>query len=106
MASFGTFLSESDTVGPTPLADGGGASYVAVHLWREDAEEASTSVVHLQVSMDGARWYRARTFTNVGGMNATTGDGGAAVSVPSWPFMRLYVESCDVGELSSEWFKR
>ena len=102
----GTFLAASNTTGATTAIDSGGASYVGVHIWRSDDAAASTSSVYLQVSMDGVAWYRAATFTNVTGLDGTSGDGGDAVSVPSWPFMRLYVASCSVGRLSSKWVTR
>lgn len=105
-ATFGTFLTASSTTGATAAVDAGGATYVAVHVWRADAAAASTSTAYLQVSMDGVKWYRAATFTNVTGMDATTGDGGDSVSVPSWPFMRLYVADATTGTLSAKWFKR
>lgn len=102
----GSFLLASNTTGATAKIDAGGASYVAVHIWRSDSSSASTSSVYLQVSIDGTSWYRAATFTNVTGLDGSSGDGGDAVSVPSWPFMRLYVASCSAGRLSSTWVKR
>lgn len=105
-ATFGTFLTASSATGATAAVDSGGASYVAVHVWRADDPAASTSVVYVQVSLDKVKWYRAATITNATGMDATTGDGGDAVSVPSWPFMRLYVSDATTGTLSAKWMKR
>lgn len=105
-AEFWTLLSASNTVGATTPVDSGGATYVGVHVWRADAAAASTSVVYLQGSVDKVKWVRLATFTNVTGMDATYGDGGTGVSVPSWPFMRLYVASCSTGTLSAKGFKR
>lgn len=105
-AEFGTFLTASSSTGATAAADAGGATYVGVHVWRADAAAASTSVVYLQGSIDKVKWVRLYTFTNVTGMHATYADGGKGVSVPSWPFMRLYVADATAGTLSAKWFKR
>lgn len=105
-AEHGTFLTSSNTLGAVAAVDAGGASYVGVHVWRADSASASTSSVYLQVSIDGVAWYRAATFTNVTGLDGSSGDGGDAVSVPSWPFMRLYVAGCSSGRLSATWVKR
>lgn len=105
-AEFWTLLSASNTVGATTPVDSGGATYVGVHVWRADAAAASTSVVYLQGSVDKVKWVRLATFTNVTGMDATYGDGGTGVSVPSWPFMRLYVADATAGTLSAKGFKR
>jgi hypothetical protein len=104
-AENGSFLTASNTLGATAAIDSAG-SYVYVHVWRSDASAASTSVAYLQVSTDNVAWYRAATFTNVTGLDGTTGDGGDAVSVPSWPFMRIYVVSCSSGRLTARWGKR
>lgn len=104
-ANHGAFLTAESTTGATASVDAG-AGYVGVHVWRADAAAASTSVVYLQVSADNVAWYRAWTFTNVTGLDGSAGDGGEATSVPSWPFMRLYVANCGVGVLSAKWFKR
>lgn len=105
-ADFGTFLAASNTTGATAAVDSGGATYVGVHVWRADAAAASTSTVYVQVSIDKVTWYRAATITNVPGIDATAGDGGAVAEVKSWPFMRLFVASCSVGTLSAKWIKR
>lgn len=105
-ATLGTFFTNYNTVGATAAVDSGGAGYVAVHLWRHDDPAASTSVVYLQGSLDKVKWVRLYTFTNVTGMDATAGDGGEGASVPSWPYMRLFVASCSSGTLSSKWIKR
>lgn len=105
-AEFWTLLTAENTVGARTPVDAGGATYVGVHVWRADAAAASTSIVYLQGSADKVKWVRLATFTNVTGMDATYGDGGQGKSVPSWPFMRLYVANCDVGTLSAKGFKR
>ncbi len=105
-ATFGTFLAASSATGATAAVDAGGAGYVAVHVWRADNAAASTSVVYLQGSIDGVKYVRLYTFTNVTGMHATYGHGGEAASVPSWPYMRLYVADATAGRLSAKWFKR
>jgi len=105
-ATFGTFLTASNTTGATAAVDSGGATYVSVHVWRADAAAASTSIVYLQGSYDKVVWYRMAEFTNVTGMDATYGDGGDAVSVASFPYMRLYVRDASVGTLSAKWMKR
>lgn len=105
-ATFGTFLTASNTTGATAAVDSGGATYVGFHIWRADNAAASTSVVYLQGSIDGSKWVWLRTFTNVTGMHATYGHGGEGASVPSWPFMRLYVVDATTGTLSAKWFKR
>lgn len=105
-AEFWTLLTAENTTGARTPVDAGGATYVGVHVWRADAAAASTSVVYLQGSTDKVKWVRLATFTNVTGMDATYGDGGTGVSVPSWPFLRLYVANCDVGTLSAKGFKR
>ena len=106
MAKIGTLLTASNTEGATPAVDAGGASYVGVFVWRADDPAASTSSVYVQVSLDQSVWYRAATITNVPGIDATAGDGGAVAEVKSWPFMRLFVASCSVGTLSAKWIKR
>ena len=105
-ADFWTFFTASNTVGATTPVDSGGATYVGVHVWRADNAAASTSVVYLQGSIDKVKWVRLATFTNVTGMHATYGDGGTGLSVPSWPFMRLYIADATTGTLSAKGFKR
>lgn len=105
-ANFGNFLVASNTTGATTPVDSGGAYYVAVHCWRHDAAAASTSLVYLQGSLDKVHWVRLATFQNVTGMDATYGDGGDGVSVPSWPFMRVYYVSVSVGTLDCKWMVR
>lgn len=105
-ATFWTFFTASNTIGATTAVDSGGASYVGVHVWRADAAAASTSIVYLQGSTDGSKWVLLRTFTNVTGMDATYGHGGEGASVPSWPFMRLYIADATTGTLSAKGFKR
>ena len=105
-AEFWTLLTAENTTGARTPVDAGGATYVGVHVWRANATAASTSIVYLQGSTDKVKWVRLATFTNVTGMDATYGDGGQGKSVPSWPFMRLYVANCDVGTLSAKGFKR
>lgn len=105
-ADFWTLLTAENTVGARTPVDSGGATYVGVHVWRADAAAASTSIVYLQGSTDKVKWVRLAEFVNVTGMDATYGDGGTGVSVPSWPFMRLYVANCAVGTLSAKGFKR
>lgn len=106
LAGNGTLLLNSNSTGATARIDSGGASYVGVHIWRSDSASASTSTAYLQVSIDGVAWYRAATFANVTGLDGSSGDGGDAVSVPSWPFMRLYVVNCDTGRLTAKWITR
>lgn len=105
-AEFFTLTPATNTVGATTPVDSGGATYVGVHVWRYDAAAASTSVVYLQGSIDKVKWVRLHTFTNVTGMHATYGDGGEGVSVPSWPFMRLYVADATAGTVAAKGFKR
>ena len=105
-AAFWTLLTAENTTGARTPVDAGGATYVGVHVWRADAAAASTSIVYLQGSTDKVKWVRLAEFVNVTGMDATYGDGGQGKSVPSWPFMRLFVASCSVGTLSAKWIKR
>ncbi|MDP2317463.1 MAG: hypothetical protein Q8P41_31555 [Pseudomonadota bacterium] len=100
------FITASAVVGATTAVDSGGASFVSCHCWRADAAAVSTSLAYLQGSLDKVHWYRMATFTNVTGMDATYADGGDAVTVVSYPFMRLYLVSASVGTLSCTWMKR
>lgn len=100
-AAVTTLFAAKTTTGASSGVDTGNAKYVRVHVYRSDDPAAATAVVTIQQSTDWTNWYTVATITNPTGMNATTGDGGEAWSVPSIALTRAYVVSRSAGSLTA-----
>jgi len=95
-------LNEGSSQSTVSTYPSGGARRVRVHVWRSDDAAASTSVLLVQGSFDGVKWYDNATVTNATGMSATTGAGGAAYSVvEAFPHLRFFLSSITPGQTLS-----
>jgi hypothetical protein len=96
-----TLLSGVVATGASVAMDTADADYVRVHVYRSDNAAASTATVLIQTSADGTAWYDVATVTNPTGLNATTGAGGEAWSVPPNAYTRCFVSAWTTGQITA-----
>lgn len=96
-----TLLSGVTATGASTAMDTADADYVRVYVYRSDSASASTATVLIQTSSNGTAWFNVATVTNPTGLNATTGAGGEAWSIPVDSYTRCYVSAWTAGEITA-----